>query len=118
MRQKFLILFIVMGLTIWASQAIAAEPTVAAQKPSAARPTAARTTSKAASQSKPSTGEVYKLANTPKTDPNWDKPYLMAAYALSWLLFLAYLVSLAIRSQALESNLERLERKIESLDRD
>lgn len=49
------------------------------------------------------------------TDPYWDRPYLVAAYATVWSLFFIYLVVLLRRIRSNQDDLSRLEKRVEEL---
>ncbi len=77
------------------------------RKPASARP-AARPVAR------PAKDDDKELVDLSKRKPaeGWDRPYLLAAYGLTWLILMLYLVSLASRMSSTESRLESMERQL------
>ena len=63
---------------------------------------------------KPEGSEEVDL-NQKNTDPYWDRPYLLAAYALVWLVLLLYFFSMRLRQKSTDDELLRLQREIAQL---
>jgi CcmD family protein len=63
---------------------------------------------------KPEGSEEVDL-NEKNTDPYWDRPYLLAAYALVWLVLLLYFFSMRLRQKSTDDELLRLQREIAQL---
>ncbi len=48
--------------------------------------------------------------------PYWDRPYMLAAYALFWLVIFIYFLAMAIRLSKLERQVLALEKKLKEND--
>lgn len=76
---------------------------------------AAKTTKNVASASKNNDAEqgVPVDLSKRKISDKWDQPYLLAAFGLSWLILLVYLVSLASRLSSTENRLRAMEQQLQ-----
>ncbi|MCB9637589.1 MAG: hypothetical protein H6727_01625 [Myxococcales bacterium] len=53
-----------------------------------------------------------------KRDPYWDRPYLLAAYFLAWLVYFFYMLTMRTRQRDVQEELARLQRELDALKKD
>lgn len=88
----------------------AAKNKAAARNAPAARDAKAPTARRASNAFKPVD------LNAQKHEPGWDRPYLLAAYGVVWLVLMIYIIGLSRRMRQTDADLLQLQRRLADAD--